>query len=100
MDDYSEESDHAFIIRIWKEKREIQGVSPIWRGVIEHVPTGKRRYLQDLAHIITFLTPYFEEMGLKTSIFWQWAVRIRKLKYSFQRPSISNPPDPEIETND
>ncbi len=98
--DYSEESDHAFIIRIWKEKREIQGASPAWRGVIEHVPTGKRRYLQNLAHIITFITPYLEEMGLKTDFFWRWVVRIRMLKFSSQRPSANVPNVHETEPND
>lgn len=98
--DSSEESNHAFIIRIWKEKREIQGASPLWRGFIEHVPSGKRRYLQDLAHIITFITPYIEEMGVKTSLFWQWAVRVRKLKYAFKRPSSTQPPASEIESED
>jgi hypothetical protein len=88
--DYLEESDHAFIIRIWKEKREIESAPPVWRGVIEHAATGKKRYLQDLAHILTFITPYLEEMGLKTTIFWRWTLRLKNLHLSSSpRPSTT-----------
>lgn len=62
----SEDSDHAFIIRIWRENRELEDAPPTWRGVIEHVSTGKRRYLQELAHILAFIIPYLEKMGVKT----------------------------------
>lgn len=65
---FSEESDHAFVIRIWKEHREIEDADPSWRGVIEHVPSGKKRYFQDLLHIIGFINPYFEQMGLSSGM--------------------------------
>jgi len=96
----SEESDHAFVIRIWKEKREIQGALPTWRGVIEHVPTGKRRYLQDLIQIITFLTPYLEEMNLKIDLFWRWVIWMRSLKYPTERPPVAGPPAHETSPNE
>ena len=89
--DYPEDSDHAFIIRIWRENREIQDAEPTWRGVIEHVPTGKKRYLHDLAHIITFLNLYLVKMGVKTSYFWRWAVWIRGLKFYLKRPIALKP---------
>jgi hypothetical protein len=96
----SEENDQAFIIRIWKERREIKGASPIWRGVIVHVQTGKRRYLHDVGDIIAFINSCIEEMGLKKSLFWQWAVRIRGLKYAFNRPSLHRLSGDESETDD
>jgi hypothetical protein len=88
----SEDSDHAFIIRIWKENRELEGASPGWRGVIEHVSTGKRRYLQELAHIIAFIIPYLEEMGVKTDSFGRRRVRFRRLRRWLQRPSTNQEP--------
>ena len=36
---------HVFIVRLWKEPREVDGAQPQWRGMIEHVPTGERRAL-------------------------------------------------------
>lgn len=75
--DYSEESNHAFIIRIWKENREIEGASPNWRGVIEHVPSGEKRYVQGLTQIITFIVPYFQEAGLKTDVWWRWLAHLQ-----------------------
>ena len=64
MDSY-EESDHAFVIRIWREDREILEAPPTWRGVIEHVASGKKQYLHELGNITTFIAPYIELMGIK-----------------------------------
>lgn len=95
--DYFEESDHAFIIRIWKENREIQDASPTWRGVIEHVPTGKRRYLRNLGHIIAFLSPYFNEMGLRMGVFWRLVVWASKFRDSNRRPSTQTTSKSELD---
>ena len=48
----SKDNTHVFIVRIWWEPREIEGAIPKWRGMIEHVPGDKRRYLEDLDEII------------------------------------------------
>jgi hypothetical protein len=50
-----EANSHVFIVRIWWESREIEGATPEWRGLIEHVPTRQRRYLRDLGDIVTFI---------------------------------------------
>jgi hypothetical protein len=58
------ESDtQVFIIRIWFERREMQGALPKWRGVVEHLGTGQRFYLEDLAEIAAFIRPYLEAKG-------------------------------------
>jgi hypothetical protein len=49
---------HAFIVRFWLEPREIQGEKPLWRGVIEHVPSGRKLYLKDLNEITAFIEFY------------------------------------------
>jgi hypothetical protein len=53
-----EDDEHAFILRIWYEPREIEGARPQWRGRIQHVITGQQRYLKDLQEIVDFLEPY------------------------------------------
>lgn len=45
--DLSEEEAHAFIVRIWREPREIDDAASEWRGMIEHVESGERRYFRE-----------------------------------------------------
>jgi hypothetical protein len=59
---------HVFIVRIWLEPREIIEAAVEWRGVIEHLPTHQRRYLNDLAAVAGFITPYLESMGVKDGV--------------------------------
>lgn len=59
----SDRHTQVFIIRIWIEAREIAGAVVVWRGMIEHIPTQERRYLNDLAAIAHFITPYLQSMG-------------------------------------
>lgn len=59
------EKTHTFILRIWIEPREIEGAAAEWRGMVEHVDSGQRKYLNDLDQIIAFIAPYLKEMGIK-----------------------------------
>jgi hypothetical protein len=46
---------HVFVVRFWSEPREVEHASRVWRGVIEHVPSGERHALQrpnDVARVI------------------------------------------------
>lgn len=63
-----ETSTRAFIVRIWLERREIEGAAPEWRGVIEHVSTGERNYFKQLTEIATYLVPHLQEMGIPLDI--------------------------------
>lgn len=70
-----EEGTHSFVIRIWRERRESKGVKPLWRGVIEHVPSGEQYPVKELDEIIVFIAVYLEEMGVKfegRSAFRRW----------------------------
>ncbi|MCP4428739.1 MAG: hypothetical protein GY803_30000 [Chloroflexi bacterium] len=58
--DQIESSAHSFIIKVWREEND----RPAWRGHITHVPSGERRYLQELNGIIAFIIPYLREMGI------------------------------------
>jgi hypothetical protein len=56
--EFPEDHTHAFIVRLWLEPREIQGEKPLWRGVIEHVPTGRRLSLKNLDMTTAFIESY------------------------------------------
>ena len=56
--DPDQDTSHTFIARFWLERREIKGAKPIWRGVVEHVSSGKRRYLEDLDEIKVFISEH------------------------------------------
>jgi len=55
-----EADTHVFIVRFWLEAREIAGRKRIWRGVIEHLASGKRRYLKEPREIVSFIEQYPE----------------------------------------
>jgi hypothetical protein len=46
---------HSFIVRVWRESRELPDASQEWRGVVEHVHTGEHHYFLDLAEILSFI---------------------------------------------
>lgn len=66
-----EKHRHVFIIRIWCEPREIEGASPEWRGAIECVQNGERRYLKNLDEIAAFIAPYLKKMGVTVDLHWR-----------------------------
>jgi hypothetical protein len=72
---------HVFIVRIWLEPREIAGAALEWRAVIEHVPDGKQRYVNDLDQLEQFISPYLEEAGVRLGARWRarrWLSRLRR----------------------
>ncbi len=60
-----DEQMQVFILRLWPERREIKGASPLLRGTIEHVPSGRRQAFSDLEGILVHLQPYLEALGLE-----------------------------------
>jgi len=48
----------AFILRFWLEQREVEGAIPIWRGVVEHIPSGERHYFENLEDLPSLVAPY------------------------------------------
>jgi hypothetical protein len=70
-----EVTNHPFVVRIWLEETAEEAGRATWRGHITHVPSGERRYLEDLDDIIAFIAPYLEEMGVQLDMCWrvrQW----------------------------
>lgn len=66
------EKSASFIIRIWREGGGSATEKVEWRGSIEQVQTGEKRYFQDLRFIQTFMKPCIEAMGIETpEHFWE-----------------------------
>ena len=76
---------HSFIVKIWLEVTTEEAERATWRGHITHVPSGERRYVQDLDDITAFVAPYLEAMGAKLGIQWQVRDWLRRLKACFGR---------------
>jgi hypothetical protein len=53
-----DEGRHTFIMRIWREPREIEGQAAEWRGLIERVGDGKRHYFRRLDELVDFMRNY------------------------------------------
>jgi len=53
-----DKNTHSFIVRIWLEPRELEEKASKWRGMVEHVASGNRRYVADLNDIIPFIASY------------------------------------------
>lgn len=45
----------SFLVRIWEEPRERRNEVPEWRGSVEHVQTGQKRYFIDADTLVHFI---------------------------------------------
>ncbi len=59
-----EDNASAFIVRVWLEHREVDAVPLEWRGSIEHVASGRIKYLTDLGEIARFIQLFLEAEGI------------------------------------
>jgi hypothetical protein len=62
-----EDNTAVFVIRIWFERRQSEKGRDEWRGVVEHMLTGERRYFTNLEEIAAVIEPY---LGGNHSRFW------------------------------
>lgn len=74
----------VFIVRVWREPREIAGASAQWRGVIEHVPSSERRYVKDVDEITAFIACYLHDMGVKLDTHGRARKWLNRLKLHFK----------------
>jgi hypothetical protein len=49
---------HIFLIRVWCEFEDLEQSTSTLRGVIQHIPSGKKSHLTNLNTIQDFMTPY------------------------------------------
>jgi hypothetical protein len=50
-----DERTHAFVVRLWEERREDPGAERQWRGSIEEVRSGARFYFVNLVQLCDLL---------------------------------------------
>jgi hypothetical protein len=55
------ENTYVFILRVWLEPCGIEGAAPQFRALVEHVDSGKQRYLKDLDKIAQVIACYIPE---------------------------------------
>jgi hypothetical protein len=76
--DLYESNTHSFIVKVWLEESVEEAGQATWRGHITHVPSGERRYVENLSEITAFIVLYLENMGVKRrSRLWWWLNRQR-----------------------
>lgn len=54
--------EHVFIVRLWREHREIAGAPEQWRGRAKHMPSGDVRYFEDFDSLSRFMGSYVEDL--------------------------------------
>jgi hypothetical protein len=50
-----ENINHSYIVRIWLEPREIEGANIEWKGSVQHVTSGERKYFTTFAQLNAFI---------------------------------------------
>lgn len=53
-----EQETHSFVIRLWRENRDLSGATAVWRGWVEYIPTGQRHYFQDTKRLYDIVFNY------------------------------------------
>lgn len=68
-----EDRSASFIVRVWCEIGDARARSaPAWRGSIEHVPSGRRAFFQELEAVIAFMKPHLVALGItEPDRFWE-----------------------------
>ena len=50
-----EKYTHVFTVRLWRERREGEREKPIWRGSVQHLQSGERKYFRRFAGLLSFI---------------------------------------------
>lgn len=58
---YFESEAHSFLVRLWRENRDDPSETAEWRGWIEHVQSGERRYFQEPQTVTKIISAYIGE---------------------------------------
>lgn len=48
-------SGASFLVRIWWEARDTPGDPPVWRGRVEHVPSGHASHFDAATELLAFI---------------------------------------------
>lgn len=55
-----ESNAQAFVLRIWREPREIEGAPAVYRLALSHVASGALAYFQEVDELCTFIKLYLQ----------------------------------------
>jgi hypothetical protein len=80
----------SIVIKIWLED-DLR-----WRGHITHIPSGIRRYIEELSEIEEFILPYLEEIGIHSKLMEQ-LFRFMRRKTSRRQTTGKHPRGQEKE---
>lgn len=64
-----EANAQSFIVRLWREHDDSTDQTPQWRGHIDHVQSGNRRYFQELSAISQIISEFTAEDANIGSLF-------------------------------
>ena len=76
---------HSFIVKVWSEEPDMETGHVGWRGHITHVPSGKRRYVQCLNEISSFIEGYLRGMSVSLQVEGGWRNWLRRLLVRVER---------------
>lgn len=79
MDQY-EVNTQPFVVKVWLEETIEETGRAVWRGHITHVPSGTRRYVQDLEEITAFIAAYLQDMGVEFGLWWRITQWVKQFK--------------------
>jgi hypothetical protein len=65
----------AFIVKVWWERRDIEGAPLEWRGSVDDVQSGQRRYFLSMRELCGYLQQHTSTNKTAGS----WRERVRKL---------------------
>lgn len=51
-----DERSHTFVVRIWEERRDVPDAPSTWRGRVDDVRSGVRRYFTRLEDLVAYLS--------------------------------------------
>jgi hypothetical protein len=51
-----DERSHTFVVRIWEERRDVEDAPTTWRGRVDDVRTGVRRYFTRLEDLVAYMS--------------------------------------------
>jgi hypothetical protein len=64
---FAEDALLTFVVRIWVEETAAEAESVVWRGVIIHVPSGTKQYVNDLRGATAFIAAYLDQLKARGS---------------------------------
>jgi len=59
-----DERSHTYVVRIWEERRDVADAPSTWRGRVDDVRTGVRRYFTTLDDLVAYLSSQSGQSGM------------------------------------